>query len=273
MLTGQMQTQVVVVVVVRSTKRQIKIAPRPFPSNSARCHNTPTIPTYVCYSRRCAIELLPTVPHEDARLLSSLCCGAAYRRERGRDPWNLGGYERVFFPVQWRWWPDGPQQKKTKGIPLQGSASSGTDHLLHVDSALGTLFIIPCPKNRRGLDWTWPQVISPIFVIGGFSLMSSLIDIMRWVFVDRFDDEHPVGTRRPLQRMRHIMCAAFIALTITVTVGLNSDDPSSLCWRAYLVPWYVWAGAHCISTWGQGTPDWALARCTPSFFKGLAVCS
>lgn len=74
--------------------------------------------------------------------------------------------------------------------------------------------------------------------------MFGLVDIMSWVCVDRFDDKHPVGTHRPLQRiMGHIMCVAFIALIIiTVTVGLNSDDPSSLCWRAYLVPCYVWAG-------------------------------
>ncbi|CUE70477.1 DNA-J chaperone, putative [Bodo saltans] len=137
-------------------------------------------------------------------------------------------------------------------------------------SMLIIFFSFLAAKIDGRVDWTWPQVISPLFVIDGILLIGliastpKVISDLRNASQLHPDDQQLAGPHRSLHLLvAYILCAGFIALTITVAVGLDSHDPSSLCWRAYLVPWYVWAGAHCISAWAQayrGTIEHECAR-------------
>jgi hypothetical protein len=125
-------------------------------------------------------------------------------------------------------------------------------------SMLIIFFSFLAAKIDGRVDWTWPQVISPLFVLDGILLIGliastpKVIADLRTASQLHPDDQQLAGPHRSLHLLvAYIVCASFISLTITVAVGLDSHDPSSLTWRAYLVPWYVWAGAHCISSCAQ----------------------
>lgn len=116
------------------------------------------------------------------------------------------------------------------------------------------------------VHWSWPQVMSPLFVMNGILLLGLLAMTPKAVSDLRGDlnnhnsgevppgetDIEVGGSQRKVQLvLAYVVSVSFIALTITVAAGLDDDRTTSKCWRLYLIPWYIWSGAYAIGMWAQ----------------------